>query len=65
MNKYEEKIHILNKFFELGASRKNEGFFSLHKIEQAKLLELLCTKEPEYLEVNLEELYEEFKKTRK
>lgn len=65
MEEFLEKARVLEKFFDISASRKNEGSFALHKIERARLLEIICTKKADYLEVNLEELYTEFKSTRK
>ena len=61
MEKYIEKAEILTKYFGL----YGKGNFDLSIEEIARIIELLIIKENiQYLDVNLQELYERLHKTR-
>lgn len=61
MNKYIKKAEILTKFFGL----YGKGNFDLSIEEIARIIELIETKKQnDYLEANLQELYERLEKTR-
>lgn len=61
MEKYLNKAKVLNKFFAISGI----GWFDLSTEETARIIELLCTKDnDQYLEANLQELYERLEKIR-
>lgn len=61
MEEYLQKAKVFNQFF--GVFGK--GNFDISEEELARIIELLITKNKiEYLEVNLQELYERLYKTR-
>lgn len=61
MNKYLEKAEVLTKFFGI----YGRGNFDLSLEEVARIIEFLEIKEnPQYLEINLKELYDRLYKTR-
>lgn len=61
MEEYLQKAKIFTKFFGV----YGRGNFDLSEEELARIIELIITKkEAEYLEVNLQELYERLYKAR-
>lgn len=61
MNKYLEKAEILTKFFGI----YGRGNFDLSLEETAHIIKMLCEKDKkDYLEVNLQEIYERLEKQR-
>jgi hypothetical protein len=61
MDKYLKKAEIVTKYFGI----YGKGNFDLSLEEIARIIEFLCTKDnDQYLDVNLQELYERLEKIR-
>lgn len=60
MEEYIKKAEILTKYFGM----YGKGNFDLSLEETARIIEFLCTKKEDYLEVNLKEIYDRLAKTR-